>query len=171
MSKAKEYELHDTKRQYRIGCYRNQSNMLGAMLEQTRLGIDRNHLDCLLQRRDDRPIHLISGRDDLFTDWFEDNIDLGIELRLKHNTDVLGIFEWIQYETGYAPTCTDCAESTHFDLTRYSCEVTDGETTGLGKGGTETEAAVRAYMNFKEDQPKEEVANVCKTVRRRRLSL
>jgi|SRR6478609_4849804 len=162
MSKAKEYELHDTKRQYRIGCYRNQSNMLGAFYEQVRLGLDPTHLDCLLQRRDDRPIHLMSGRDDIIQDWFDDNTMLGIELRLKHNTDVLGIFEWIQYELGHAPTCTDVAEGQQFDLTRYQCEVTDGENISKGRGGTETEACTRAYLNFKEAYTKE-VANVCKT--------
>ena len=147
---AKEFELYDTKRQYRIGCYRNQSNMLGAVYEQLRLGINPDHLDCFLQRRDDKPIFLVSGRDEEFRKWLDNNVQLEVDLRLAAETDVLGVFEFIQYDLGHPAVCEDNPlQTTPFDYQRYLCTVTDGEHSSSARGATETEGTTRAYLAFK----------------------
>jgi hypothetical protein len=147
---SKEYELHNTRQQYRVGCYRNQSNMLGALYEQLRQGIDPDHLDCLLQRRDDRPIHLASARDPEFRAWIDQNIQLEAQLRIEANTDVMGLFEYIMYDLKHAPVCSDDpSNAAVFDYTRYICTVSDGNEESSARGATETEATTKAFLAYK----------------------
>jgi hypothetical protein len=150
VAQAKEYELHDTMRQYRIGCYRNQSNMLGAFFEQIRNGMDPEHLDFLLQRKDDRPIHLASGRDEEVRDWIVDLERTEVDLRLLCGTDVMGLDSYITYALQYPPEVVDKGGGA-FNLARYEATVTDGENEWKGRGGTETEAMMRAFINHNEE--------------------
>lgn len=150
MSGTKEIELWDTCRQERINDYRTQSAALTGLYDCQRFGCRRECLDLILQRPNDKPISIASGRDTGVIEWFEAMDNLIVKLRLTVGTDVIGMLEWFEF-AGYDFVTEDRGRSNAvLNMERYAAVISNDDGIGEGVGATEAEALAYAVIQLQE---------------------
>lgn len=145
---SREHELWDSYRQYKIGEYQNQANLLRAFYDCCRYGCKREHLDLILQRPNDKQIYLGSGRDDTIIEWIESMDALIVTLRIEVGTDVIGLVEFLSF-SGYEWDLQDRGRTNAIlNMERYAAVVSDDRGIGEGVGATEIEALANAAVQL-----------------------
>lgn len=145
-----EFQLWDSYNQVMINDYRRQSDVLTAFFDCCRFGCRSDHLDLIYQRPNDKPIFLGSGRDATLLEWLESIDALIINLRLRAGTDLMGLFEFLEYG-GYQWVAEDRGgTNTVLNMERYAAVVSDDRGIGEGVGATELEAVAQAVVQLRE---------------------
>lgn len=152
MSTRKEYELWDTCSQTMLNDYKTQSAALTAMYDYARFGMRNECLDLFLQRPNDKQIYVCSPRDANIQEWFEAMDKTIMKLRLTANTDIIGVFEWMEYGDVQWVTEDRGGTQTKLNMERYAAVVSDSDGIAEGIGATEFEALAQALIRLKENK-------------------